>query len=85
MSVFPTTQSVRGPWTDAYHRAGITPTTAPNDGQPKGVHVSVSVRRPRAAPPLVTAGQGRLDAGCPQPRPRAADRRDARYRRERRA
>ncbi|MFN8485854.1 MAG: FG-GAP-like repeat-containing protein [Anaerolineae bacterium] len=56
LSVFPTNQSVLGPWTSAYHWASVTPGTAPNAGQPTGDHVSLGVRRSRATPPLIGPG-----------------------------
>ncbi|MFN8485853.1 MAG: hypothetical protein U0768_22660 [Anaerolineae bacterium] len=63
-SVFPTNQSVLGPWTSAYRWTSITPTTAPNAGQPKGSHVTLSVRTPRASSRILgpnTAAPWELD------------------------
>ncbi|MFN8474388.1 MAG: Ig-like domain-containing protein [Anaerolineae bacterium] len=48
-SVFPTNQSVLGPWTSAYHWTSITPSTVANAGQPKGSHVTLTVANPRAS------------------------------------
>ncbi len=48
-SIFPTNQSVLGPWTSAYRWTSITPTTVPNAGQPKGSHVTLAVANPRAS------------------------------------
>ncbi|MFN8475367.1 MAG: Ig-like domain-containing protein [Anaerolineae bacterium] len=42
-SVFPTTNSLLGLWSDAYHWAGISPSTVPNADQPRGHHVEMSV------------------------------------------
>lgn len=56
-SVFPTNQSVLGPWSSAYHWANLTPATVPNAGQPSGHHAAVDITTPRGQPPLVGPGQ----------------------------
>ncbi len=40
-TVFPTSNSLLGLWSDAYHWAGISPSTVPNAGQPRGHHVEM--------------------------------------------
>ncbi len=55
-SVFPTNQSVLGPWPSAYHWSAITPRTVPNEGQPMGKHVSIGVTGSRSTAP--SAGPG---------------------------
>ncbi|MFN8474385.1 MAG: hypothetical protein U0822_19485 [Anaerolineae bacterium] len=60
ISVFPTNQSVLGPWTSVYHWTNLSPRTIPNAGQPKGDHVSLSVTRPRASARVVGPGGASL-------------------------
>ncbi|MFN8474925.1 MAG: Ig-like domain-containing protein [Anaerolineae bacterium] len=51
-TVFPTSNSLLGAWSDAYHWAGISPSTVPNADQPHGHHVemTVSSQPPTSAP-----------------------------------
>ncbi len=60
ISVFPTNQSVLGPWTSAYHWTNLSPATIPNAGQPKGTHVSLSLANPRWSTRVVGPGGASL-------------------------
>lgn len=60
ISVFPTNQSVLGPWASAYHWTNLAPTTVPNAGQPTGNHVSLNVATPRGAARVVGPGGASL-------------------------
>ncbi len=42
-SVFPTTNSLLGLWSEAYHWAGLSPSAVPNADQPRGHHIEMSV------------------------------------------
>ena len=60
ISVFPTNQSVLGPWTSAYRWTNLSPTTVPNVGQPKGDHISLGLALPRWSARVVGPGGASL-------------------------
>jgi hypothetical protein len=47
-SVFPTTNPLDGPWGDAYHWNDLCSPTAPNEGQPQGTTVVMTLSSPQA-------------------------------------
>ncbi|MFN8475368.1 MAG: hypothetical protein U0822_24505 [Anaerolineae bacterium] len=51
-TVFPTSNSLLGLWSDAYHWAGISPSTVPNANQPHGHHVEMDAS---SLPPTTNA------------------------------
>ncbi|MFN8474924.1 MAG: NosD domain-containing protein [Anaerolineae bacterium] len=50
-SVFPTSNSLLGAWSDAYHWAALSPSAVPNANQPHGHHVEMTVT---SEPPTTT-------------------------------
>ncbi|MFN8485914.1 MAG: Ig-like domain-containing protein [Anaerolineae bacterium] len=60
ISVFPTNQSVLGPWTSAYHWTNLSPATIPSAGQPRGTHVSLGLANPRWSARVVGPGGASL-------------------------
>ncbi|MFN8482271.1 MAG: hypothetical protein U0768_04305 [Anaerolineae bacterium] len=56
-TVFPTSNSLLGLWSDFYHWAGISPSTVPNAGQPQGYHVEMSVSSAPSTTSAVGPGQ----------------------------